>query len=193
MPAAAGSDRKAHCSPHAGRASRGPRAGRRGGPAASAPHVRISPPPGSYTRWLCRERWQSEDLVQETVLRAWRSWPGLREHRAVKGWLFKILYHEFARATSRGRIQTVPLEELVIDPQDHADPALAVDMVRALDTLGEHSRHALLLQVLGGLSCAEIAAVLSTSEGAVMTRLTRARQALRRVLQAGEQAEAKKA
>lgn len=138
-----------------------------------------------YAYWLCRERWRSEDLVQETVLRAWRSWPGLREHRALKGWLFKILYHEFARAASRGRIQTVPLDELVIEPQDHVDPALALDMLRALDTLGEHSRHALLLQVLGGFSCAEIAEVLGTSEGAVMTRLTRARQAMRHVLQAG--------
>ncbi|MGH6885737.1 MAG: sigma-70 family RNA polymerase sigma factor [Geminicoccales bacterium] len=142
-----------------------------------------------YAYWLCRERWQSEDLVQETVLRAWRSWPGLREHRAVKGWLFKILYHEFARSTCRGRIQAVPLDELAMEPQDHADPALALDVLRALDTLGEHSRHALLLQVLGGFSCAEIADVLCTSEGAVMTRLTRARQALRRVLRAGEPAE----
>lgn len=142
-----------------------------------------------YAYWLCRERWQSEDLVQETVLRAWKSWPGLREHRALKGWLFKILYHEFARAAARGRMQTVPLDEVVIEPQDHADPALALDMLRALDTLGEQSRHALLLQVLGGFSCAEIAEVLSTSEGAVMTRLTRARQAMRRVLEAGEPAE----
>ena len=141
-----------------------------------------------YAYWLCRERWQSEDLVQETVLRAWRSWPALREHRAVKGWLFKILYHEFARSASRGGVQTVPLDELVIDPQDPIDPALALDIHRAVDTLGEHSRHALLLQVLGGFSCAEIAEVLCTSEGAVMTRLTRARQALRRVLQAGEAA-----
>jgi len=141
-----------------------------------------------YAFWLCRERWQSEDLVQETVLRAWRSWPGLREHRAVKGWLFKILYREFARSASRGRIQTVPLDEVVIEPQDHADPALALDMLRALDALGEESRHALLLQVLGRFSCAEIAEVLRTSEGAVMTRLTRARQAMRHVLQAGEPA-----
>lgn len=43
-------------------------------------------------------------------------------------------------------------------------------------------REPLLLQVLGGFSCAEIAVMLGTSEGAVMTRLTRARQALRREL-----------
>ena len=46
----------------------------------------------------------------------------------------------------------------------------------------EASREALLMQVLGGFSCAEISSALGTSEGAVMTRLTRTRQALRRRL-----------
>lgn len=139
-----------------------------------------------YAYWLCRDRWQAEDLAQETILRAWRSWPGLREHRAVKGWLFTILYREFARSASRRRLQIVPDEELLMEPQDHVDPGLAIDLDRALRGLGEESRHAILLQVLGGFSCAEIAAVLGSSEGAVMTRLTRARQALRRTLEPGE-------
>jgi RNA polymerase sigma-70 factor, ECF subfamily len=135
-----------------------------------------------YAYWLCRDRWQAEDLAQETVLRAWRSWPGLREHRAVKGWLFTILYREFARSAGRRRLHVVADEDVVIEPENHEDPALALDLDRALGALGDESRHAILLQVLGGFSCAEIAEVLGASEGAVMTRLTRARQALRRVL-----------
>lgn len=137
-----------------------------------------------YAYWLCRDRWQAEDLAQEAVLRAWRSWPGLREPKAVKGWLFTILYREFARSASRRRPQTVSDEELLLtEPQDHADPGLALDLDRALHGLGEESRHAILLQVLGGFSCAEIARLLGASEGAVMTRLSRARQALRRALE----------
>lgn len=141
-----------------------------------------------YACWLCRDRWQAEDLAQEAVLRAWRGWPRLREHRAVKGWLFTILYHEFARNSGRRRLEVVADDELHIDPQDHADPALAIDLDRGLRSLGEESRHALLLQVLGGFSCAEIATVLGSTEGAVMTRLTRARQAMRRTLEPGQKA-----
>ena len=140
-----------------------------------------------YAYWLCRDRWQAEELAQEAVLRAWRGWPGLREHRAVKGWLFTILYREFARNCGRKRLEVVSDDELRIDPQDHADPALAIDLDRALRSLGEQSRHALLLQVLGGFSCAEIATLQGSTEGAVMTRLTRARQALRRTLEPGQQ------
>ncbi|TMK79451.1 MAG: sigma-70 family RNA polymerase sigma factor [Actinobacteria bacterium] len=139
-----------------------------------------------YAYWLCRDRWLAEDLAQETVLRAWRGWSRLREARAVKGWLFTILYREFVRSAARKRMESEPAEALRSEPYDHADPALAIDLDRALRGLGEDSRHAILLQVLGGFSCAEIAAVLGSSEGAVMTRLTRARQALRRSLEPGE-------
>ena len=54
-----------------------------------------------------------------------------------------------------------------------------LDVKRQLERLPLPYREPLLLQVLGGFSCAEIASMLNTSEGAVMTRLTRARQAMR--------------
>ena len=50
-------------------------------------------------------------------------------------------------------------------------------------SLPESLREPLLMQVLGGFSCGEIAGMLATTEGAVMTRLTRARQAVRRMLE----------
>ena len=64
----------------------------------------------------------------------------------------------------------------------HPDPASPIELERALQELPEDSAEAFLMQVLGGFSCAEIAAALESSEGAIMTRLTRARQALRRRL-----------
>lgn len=139
-----------------------------------------------YAYWLRRDRGQAEDLVQDCLARAWRAWPGLREQRAVKSWLFTILYHEFARSPARKSTDTISDEDLLIEPVDHADPAHAVGFSRALRILSEESRHALLLQVLGGFSCAEIAALLGTTEGAMVMRLTRARQALRRTLEPGQ-------
>ena len=131
-----------------------------------------------FAYWLCRNRWQAEDLVQEALLRAWRGWPALREERAVKSWFFTIVHREFQRAGSRGTRteQISDADEFAFNP----DPTHSVDIERALGELPEASREALLMQVLGGFSCAEISSALGTSEGAVMTRLTRTRQALRR-------------
>lgn len=142
-----------------------------------------------FAYWLCRNRWQAEDLVQEALLRAWRAWPALRDERAVKAWLFTIVHREFHRAGSRNR-RTEPIsdtDEFSFNP----DPTQSVDISRALGELPEASRVALLMQVLGGFSCSEISDALGASEGAVMTRLTRARQALRRRFEATDELEVK--
>lgn len=133
-----------------------------------------------FAYWLCRNRWQAEDIVQESLMRAWRGWAGLREERAVRAWLFTIVQREFRRAGARAA-RPEPLahaEELAF----HPDPGAPLELERALRELPEESCEALLMQVLGGFSCSEIAAALGSSEGAIMTRLARARQALRRRL-----------
>ena len=130
-----------------------------------------------FAYWLCRNRWQAEDLVQEALLRAWRAWPSLREERAAKAWFFTILLREFRRSGPRAaRLESAAdADGFAVDP----DLSSSVDIDRALHELPDQSREALLMQVLGGFTCAEIAGALGTTEGAVMTRLTRARQALR--------------
>jgi RNA polymerase sigma-70 factor (ECF subfamily) len=133
-----------------------------------------------YAYWLCRNRWQAEDVVQESLTRAWRSWPALREERALKSWLFTIVHREHLRAVSRAP-RPEP-DDGVDEPGYSQDPGSTLDLEGALRELPDDSREALLLQVLGGFTCAEIAGVLGASEGAVMTRLTRTRQALRRRL-----------
>lgn len=139
-----------------------------------------------YAYWLCRNRWQAEDVVQESLTRAWRSWPALREERALKSWLYTIVHREHLRAVSRAP-RPEP-DDGVDEPGYSQDPAGTLDLEGALRELPEDSSEALLLQVLGGFTCAEIAGVLGASEGAVMTRLTRTRQALRRRLGAVDSA-----
>ena len=54
-----------------------------------------------FVYWLCRDRTSAEDVVQETLLRAWRSLDSLREEGAVRGWLLTIARRELARVFER--------------------------------------------------------------------------------------------
>jgi RNA polymerase sigma-70 factor (ECF subfamily) len=132
-----------------------------------------------FAYWLCRDRHAAEDLVQEACLRAWRAWQELRDLTQAKAWLMTIVRNEHARSAARSR------SESNLDEMDEAElPSIPsfegrVETAQVVSMLPQTYREPLLLQVIGGFSCAEIAALLGTSEGAVMTRLTRARQALR--------------
>lgn len=134
-----------------------------------------------FAYWLCRDRGRAEDLVQETFLRAWRALGDLREARAAKGWLIAILRREFAR-----QHEHYAPDFATIDPDDIAaedgQPIETLLLRQELLRLSEDYREPLLLQVLGGFSCEEIAATLNLSKATVMTRLFRARQKLRAAL-----------
>jgi RNA polymerase sigma-70 factor (ECF subfamily) len=134
-----------------------------------------------YAFWLARDRQQAEDVVQEALLRAWGGFARLRDPAAAKGWMFSIVRNEFYRM--KGRVaplaDVVSLDEIAA-PRDEGMAAL--EMRDALMSLPASYAEPLALQVLGGFSCAEIAGMLGTTEGATMTRLTRARQALRRLV-----------
>lgn len=104
----------------------------------------------------------------------------------VKAWLFTIARNEFNRLFQRKRVQADDdIDDHLELAAPHHDLGDQLAMRQALAALPLSYREPLLMQVLGGLSCAEIAAALSLSEGAVMTRLTRARQALRKLLESG--------
>jgi len=139
-----------------------------------------------YAYWLARDARQAEDVVQEALLRAWRGFPRLREGAAAKSWLYSIVRNEYYRMAGR----SAPVAD-VIDLEEIAAPdeRPALEMRDALMTLPAAYAEPLALQVLGGFSCAEIAAMIGATEGATMTRLTRARQALRRLVSAGDAAE----
>lgn len=133
-----------------------------------------------YAFWLARDRARAEDIVQETLLRGWRAYPQLRAEAAAKSWLFSIVRNEYLRALEAQSRQPEALADIDIADEPSAEQGL--EMRDALLSLPASYAEPLALQVLGGFSCAEIAAMLGTSEGATMTRLTRARQALRRLV-----------
>ena len=136
-----------------------------------------------YLYWLTRDRSVAEDLAQETFARAWTAWEQQRDEHAVKAWLFAIARNEHARLHERKRLdidEEADLDALV--ERRNADPGLGIDIRRAFGQLPEGHREVLLLQVLGGLASGEIARIAGTTEEAVNMRLTRARRALRVLL-----------
>jgi RNA polymerase sigma-70 factor (ECF subfamily) len=135
--------------------------------------------------WLCRNRTLTEDVVQETLLRAWRSIGSLSDDTAVRAWLLTIARRELARTFERKRLETVDLDSVVemADMSLNAKDNSEVDEMRAaIWRLEANYREPLVLQVLFGYSTEEIASQLEISVPAVLTRLYRARHLLRRKL-----------
>jgi RNA polymerase sigma-70 factor (ECF subfamily) len=135
-----------------------------------------------FAFWLSRDRSVAEDVVQETMLRAWKARDALADEAAAKPWLLTIIRREYARTFERKRFVTVDVDELVA----REEPLLAADdaqdlaeLRRAVFKLPGEYREPLVLQVLMGCSTAEIASELGLSNAAVLTRLFRARQKLR--------------
>ena len=135
-----------------------------------------------FAFWLSRDRALAEDVVQESMLRAWNARDSLLNEAAAKPWFLTIVRREFARLFERKRMVTVDIDELVA----REEPTLAIaeeqdigEMRAALFKLPDEYREPLLLQVLMGYSTAEIARELNLSTAAVLTRLFRARQQLR--------------
>lgn len=132
-----------------------------------------------FAYWLCGDRFVAEDVVQEAFARAWQRWDQLRDKAAPKPWLLTIVRREHARLYERKRFDYADdsPEDLAI-AADH-DPLEMFELEEVIGNLPLSLREPFLLQTLGGFSCAEIAEQLDTTEGAIMVRLTRARQALR--------------
>jgi RNA polymerase sigma-70 factor (ECF subfamily) len=140
-----------------------------------------------YAAWLCRDPDIAEVVVQESLLRAWRSLDSLREDDAAKQWLLTIVRRENARYFERKVPNMVDIDDL--SPSQSAMIARTgepdLDEVReAIYELDDEYREPLVLQVLMGYSTKEIAGLMGIKQGAVLTRLHRARLKLKNALDA---------
>lgn len=131
-----------------------------------------------YATWLCRDPGIAEEVVQEALLRAWKSLHALRDDNAAKPWLLTIVRRENARYFERKRLETVDIDSLTPAQSamlaEEEDPNLE-EMRQAIFRLGDDYREPLVLQVLMGHSTKEIAELMGIKPGAVLTRLHRAR------------------
>jgi len=135
-----------------------------------------------YAAWLCRDKSIAEDVVQEALLRAWKSLDALRDDAAAKHWLLTIVRRENARYFERRRLETVDIDNLTASQSAllaEAPNEELNDLREAIFELDDDYREPLVLQVLMGYSTNEIAAMMELSQGAVLTRLHRARSKLK--------------
>jgi RNA polymerase sigma-70 factor (ECF subfamily) len=133
----------------------------------------------------------AEDLVQETLLRAWRSFDQFQTGTNARAWLFRIMFNAFY---AQGRqTRSAPVVVSLDAPGHAAEPVRpaalslvdAAEVNRAFGELSDEHRTVLLLGVVEGFTCREMADVLELPMGTVMSRLSRGRQALRERLADG--------
>ncbi|WP_454018715.1 sigma-70 family RNA polymerase sigma factor [Azospirillum sp. Marseille-Q6669] len=152
--------------------------------AAQVPRLR------RYAAALAGNLSDADDLVQDCIEKALANRHTLRDVTRLGGWLLSILHnlHVSGLRWRRRRGPEVPVEDLANDlalSAAPADRAEVRDFVRAFNQLSEEHRAVLLLTGLEGLSYRESAEVLGVPVGTVMSRLARARERLRVLLDGG--------
>jgi RNA polymerase sigma-70 factor (ECF subfamily) len=133
-----------------------------------------------FARRLGGDPSRARDLVQETFLQAWRAFARLRPDSNVRAWLFRILVNVHR---GEGR-KTRRMPEVSIPPDRRAESSVeeSLGVLEALDRLPEEQRTVLILGVVEGFTAKEMAEILNVPAGTVMSRLSRARQAMRNAL-----------
>ncbi len=145
-----------------------------------------------YARALAGDRHRADDLVQDTLERAWVKFHLWRPGSDLRAWLFTIMHNVFVNQLRQGRLSDtgVPLDEeaLALPVAAAQEQALVLrDLEAALARLPHEYREVLLLVGLESLRYEEAARVLEIPVGTVMSRLSRGREQLRRLM-AGEAA-----
>jgi len=140
-----------------------------------------------FALWLCRDRSVAEDVVQETLLRAWKAQDSLQDEAAAKPWFLTIIRREYARTFERKRLPTVDLDELSVGDEAAlaASDEQELDELRmAIFKLPEDYREVVFAHYHLELGLQEIADRFALTESAVRSRLHRARTRLRTLLEA---------
>lgn len=153
--------------------------------AAMLPHLR------AFGRSLCGNADLADDLVQETMLKAWKA----REQyvpgpSSMKSWAFVILRNCFLSQMRRKKFTAEydeqAAERLLVAPDDQGDSLHLADVQRALLMLPVDQREALVLIGAGQLSYEEGAAICNCAVGTMKSRVSRARAALQAILEGGD-------
>lgn len=137
---------------------------------------------------LLHNRADADDLVQDCLATALSKKAALNDPNQLRGWMRSILTNLFrARVRSRGRMAALPIDDFadsLIASVPPGDRGVAQDLVHAMERLSVEHRQILVLVNVEGRTYREAAKALGVPVGTVMSRLARARQQLRALLQA---------
>lgn len=147
------------------------------------PHLR------AFARGLCGRPDMADDLVQETLLKAWAAQARFEPGTSMRAWTFVILRNAYLtdmrRNRFRGEYDEGVAERILTAPAGQEEPIHLSDMHRALLTLPPERREALLLVGAGGFSYEEAAQICGCAVGTIKSRVGRARAALNDMLAEG--------
>ncbi len=148
------------------------------------PHLR------AFARGLCGHPDLADDLVQETLLKAWAAQDRFQPGTSIRAWTFVILRNayltEMRRNRFRGEYDETTAERLLVAPAGQEEPVHLSDLHRALQALPAERREALLLVGAGGFSYEEAAEICDCALGTIKSRVGRARATLNDMLSKGE-------
>ncbi len=143
----------------------------------------------NFAHWLTRNREEAEDLVQETYVKALKGFSSFEPGTNFKAWIFRILRNTFLTSRTGLKAATVPLDlqdnDAALPVENETPETILIDraseriMQEAIGELPVPFREILLLCEVEEMSYQEIAATLAIPMGTVMSRLSRARRALR--------------
>jgi RNA polymerase sigma-70 factor (ECF subfamily) len=140
----------------------------------------------NFAHWLTQDKTEAEDLVQETYAKALRGFSSFQAGTNFRAWMYRILRNSFLSSRTGLKTTVVLDEEAVGMPKESSTPESLLietanrEMVQqALEALPVQFREILLLCEVEEMSYQEIAETLTIPLGTVMSRLFRARQALR--------------
>lgn len=140
-----------------------------------------------YASWLARDRHRAEDILQEALTRAWRNWNHVKDEAARRSWMYAIVRNEFYRDARRASHSETSIDdEALAQIADERDFTRGLELRQIFDLLPPGALEPLVLQNVAGLTCEEVAQVMGVSVGATMTRMSRARSALRDLLRTSE-------
>jgi RNA polymerase sigma-70 factor (ECF subfamily) len=159
------------------------------GPAVKQELVTYIPSLRAFAVSLCGDADRADDLVQDTLVKAWISIEQFQEGTNLRAWLFTILRNTYFSQLRKTRREVEDADgekvaRLAVLPGQHGHIDLD-DFRRALDTLPADQREALVLVGAAGFSYAEAADICGCAVGTIKSRIYRARARLAQLLRVG--------